>query len=557
MKSLKSKIIILLGVMLFSSNIFLGILNYKDSEELAIDIIQKSNQSELTNISDYYFDKLIFDMEYIVNTWAESSELTEYQRSMGQPKMVADIPDNFSGVYQKWLGLSSSNKDITWIYYALEADGSIFIAPVDPTMPDDYDARLREWYKGTLENKNEVYWTKPYIDAGASGKLLQTVSKPVYKDGRLLGVVGLDIELTKFTEIIRNLSYSKKSEIYLLNSNNEVLSSNSKSQDFFDKNIKHLIPSDTKGKLINIDKEKYVVSSVPIKINDWKLVAVTQTNLRDQLIRIRTRIITIVMITIILSVYLSIRMSRNILKPLKILIGATHEVSEGNYKIRTNIKSDDEFELLSKSFDDMLVHIQRLLKQRDDSYIKTVRVLANAIEASDEYTRGHCERVSSVSLEIAEAMELDHDQKTNLKFACILHDIGKIAVPDYILNKPEKLTDEEYELIKRHPVAGYAIIKSVDFLAEPAKILLSHHERVDGKGYPYGLKGEDITIEARILAAADAYDAMSSTRIYRKETMTFEEIKKELINAKGTQLDSDIVDILIDLLENSEDNYIG
>ncbi len=557
MKSIKSKIIILLGVMLFASNIFLGILNYKDSEALAIDIIQKSNHAELTNISDYYFDKLIFDMEYIVTAWASSPEITEYKRQIGQPKMVSAIPANFDGVYQKWMGLSSSNNDITWIYYALEDDGSIFIAPVDPSMPSNYDARLRDWYKGTLENKNDVYWTRPYIDAGESGKLLQTVSKPVYKDGRLLGVVGLDIELTKFTEIIQNLSYSKKSEIYLLNANNEVLSSNSESIGFFEKNIKNLMTSDIDGQLINVDKEKYILCSVPIKINNWKLVAVTQTNLADQLFRIRTRIIFIVLITILLSVYLSMRMSRNILKPLNILIGATNDVSDGDYKTRTNIKSGDEFELLSKSFDDMLVHIQELLKQRDDSYIKTVSALANAIEASDEYTRGHCERVGSVSLEIAEAIGLSYDQKTNLKFACILHDIGKIAVPDYILNKPGKLSEDEYELIKKHPSAGYAIIKNVDFLAEPAKILLSHHERIDGTGYPYGIKGEDISVESKILAVADTYDAMSSIRIYRKEVMTFAEIKKELVDAKGTQLDSGIVDILMDLLEKSEDHYIS
>lgn len=196
------------------SNIFLGVLNYGNSKTVTSNIIIRNNEDELQNISDYYFDKLILDMEYIVNEWSESSFIQEYEKSPDSPKIVRTIPKDFHSIYGQWNGLVKSMHDITWIYYALESDGSIYIAPVDTTMPDSYDARTRDWYKGTISQSGNIYWTEPYLDAGDSGKILQTVSKAIYKNGRLKGVIGLDIELTKFTEIIKNLSLAKSSSIF-------------------------------------------------------------------------------------------------------------------------------------------------------------------------------------------------------------------------------------------------------------------------------------------------------------------------------------------------------
>jgi putative nucleotidyltransferase with HDIG domain len=541
-----------MGLIILLSSLFLGILNYKESESLAIDIIKRNNNSELKNISDYYFDKLISDMEYIVNSWSNSTDIIKYKKKPGQPKIVSSIPDNFNSIYEKWMGLTWSAKDIAWIYYALEEDGSIFIAPTDETMPLDYDSRTREWYKGTLNQKGEIFWTEPYLDAGESGKRLQTVSKAVYdENGELMGVIGLDIELAKFTEIINRLSYAKNSYIFLLNQENEVLAHNSQDLNYFEKNFIRNLNKNTTDEIINIDKNKYVLSSVPINLNKWRLVAITKTNLEAQLAAIRNRIICIVLIAVFFSIYMAIRISRNLLKPLNNLIIATNQVSDGNFKIRTSIKSNDEFSILSTSFNQMLEQIEILLKERDDNYLNTIKVLANSIEASDEYTRGHCDRVDEISFKIAEKLKLPDHQKNMLKLACILHDVGKIGIPDSILNKPGMLTAQEYELIKKHPLIGYEIIKEIDFLKEPSEIILQHHERIDGYGYPNGILGSEIRIEAKILSVADTYDAMSSLRVYRKKALSFSEIEKELIESKGKQLDADIVDILLELLDGA------
>ena len=550
-KSIRTKIVLSMVFMLVTGGIFLGVSNYTDSKMLAIDILKRNNQSELRNISDYYFEKLIYDMEFIVKTWAEDSDIVSYEKENGQGRYVKSIPENFEEIQGKWVGIIRSMENIAWMYYALEEDGSIFIAPVDETMPSDYDARVRDWYIGTTKENGDVFWTEPYIDAGESGKLLQTVSRGVYRNNELVGVVGLDIELQKFTEIINELSYSKHSYIFLLNQMGDILAHNSE----FPPELKPYVrrAAYNSDELITIDSVEYVSSSVPISINDWKLVAITRTNLESELRIIRNRIFGIVSTVILFGIFISIVLSRHLLRPLNSLILATDEVSRGNFKIRTNTKSKDEFNILSNSFNHMLDHIEDLIEERDKNYLKTVTVLANAIEASDEYTRGHCDRVGEISLKIGKKMGLSERQMDNLRFACILHDVGKIGINDRILNKPSALTMEEYEVIKKHPMIGYEIIKEVDFLEEPANIMLQHHERIDGNGYPNGIKGEEIRLEAKILAVADTYDSISSERVYRKRVFTKEEIKEELIRSSDTQLDGEVVKALLDIL-NEEDN---
>ncbi|MGC8734548.1 MAG: HD domain-containing phosphohydrolase [bacterium] len=185
--------------------------------------------------------------------------------------------------------------------------------------------------------------------------------------------------------------------------------------------------------------------------------------------------------------------------------------------------------------------VQNYAQQLEETYLSTIESLAKAFEAKDRYNKGHMERVLEYGLAIASELDPNLLNDDVLKLSLLFHDIGKIEVPDYILNKPAKLTDEEYEIIKRHPVAGEEILKPVKFLQEVAKVIRQHQERWDGKGYPDGLKGEEIHLYARIVAVADAFDAMTSDRSYRK-SMKVEDAVQEILRNSGTQFDPKVVE---------------
>jgi len=182
-------------------------------------------------------------------------------------------------------------------------------------------------------------------------------------------------------------------------------------------------------------------------------------------------------------------------------------------------------------------------------YLSTIQALNKTVEAKDPYTSGHANRVEKFAVELAKAYHLPFESIQNLKTASILHDIGKIGIHDEILNKASRLTQEEYQEIMRHPAIGAEIISKVNFLSDITTIVKHHHERYDGKGYPDGLSGEDIPIEAAILTIADSYDAMTSDRPYRT-AMTPEEALSELQKNAGTQFHPELVKVFVSIIDH-------
>ena len=181
-----------------------------------------------------------------------------------------------------------------------------------------------------------------------------------------------------------------------------------------------------------------------------------------------------------------------------------------------------------------------LFNDLKSAYFDTIKAIANSIEARDPYTRGHSERVTRFSKAIAEELNWDKNEIKLIDWGGMLHDVGKIGISDSALNKPGKLTDDEYNEIKSHTLIGAQIVKDISFLEPVIPYVLEHHERFDGKGYPRGVAGENISIKGRLLAVADAFDAMTSDRPYRK-ALKPEDALNEILRNKGTQFDSEIV----------------
>jgi putative nucleotidyltransferase with HDIG domain len=182
-------------------------------------------------------------------------------------------------------------------------------------------------------------------------------------------------------------------------------------------------------------------------------------------------------------------------------------------------------------------------------FLSTVSAMANSIDARDPYTKGHSERVTSYAVMIAEELKLSMEELERLRYAGLLHDIGKIRIRDHILHKPGRLTDAEFTEMKKHPEYGVEIMEPVKAFQTILPAMLHHHERFDGRGYPHGLAAENIPLSARILCVADCFDAMTSDRPYRKG-MPVEDAVSELAKNKSTQFDPELVDIFLELVDN-------
>lgn len=186
----------------------------------------------------------------------------------------------------------------------------------------------------------------------------------------------------------------------------------------------------------------------------------------------------------------------------------------------------------------------RLYEELKDSYLQTLTALANAVEARDIYTRGHTERVCYMAQSLCREMGWDSERLWEVKMGGILHDIGKIGVPDAVLTKAQTLTPEEFEIMKQHPLCGAKILEGISFLAPAIPFVLYHHERYDGKGYPYGLRDHQIPIQGRLMAVVDTFDAMTSDRPYRR-AKSFRMALKEIRECAGTQFDPQIADLFL------------
>jgi putative nucleotidyltransferase with HDIG domain len=241
------------------------------------------------------------------------------------------------------------------------------------------------------------------------------------------------------------------------------------------------------------------------------------------------------------SVWLAQRLSR----PIEQLSGALARMATAR-DLSTRLPatgSSRELDLLTTTFNQLMNSVSEAESRTEAAYAGAIRALAAALDARDPYTAGHSERVSVLSVAIGRVLHLPESDIEVLRLGALLHDIGKIGIPDSVLRKPGALTAEEFEAITTHPVVGARILRTIPFLLPHVDIVELHHERPDGLGYPKGLRGDDIPLLARIVHVADAYDAITSARAYRQARSSAEALR-ELWRCSGTQYHAEIVGAL-------------
>jgi putative two-component system response regulator len=211
-------------------------------------------------------------------------------------------------------------------------------------------------------------------------------------------------------------------------------------------------------------------------------------------------------------------------------------------------KMEEEIESYHKNLKKLVaertVKLQEAYSTLKKAHLDSVKVLAGAIDAKDPYTRGHSDRVRQMSLQIAAALGFTEERMEVLEYGALLHDIGKIGIKDEILRKPKALSAEEYQKIREHPLIGVKIVEGIEFFKDKIPMIRNHHEQFDGKGYPDGLAGEAIPLEARIIAVPDAFDAMASLRPHQR-TRSLGDILLEMEQYRGSQFDPRILEIFL------------
>ena len=251
-------------------------------------------------------------------------------------------------------------------------------------------------------------------------------------------------------------------------------------------------------------------------------------------------------------------LSRFMTTPLLRLVDAARQIAGGDFSARVDTENITEIGTLAETFnmmggkiEDQIANLAKAAQENRELFVGTVKALAAAIDGKDKYTRGHSERVARISVAIGKRMGMDADELETLRISALLHDVGKIAIDDNILKKPAALTEEEYEIMKTHPKAGYKIMSQIPAMEPYLPGMYMHHEMVNGKGYPQGLTGDEIPLQGKIVSVADTFDAMTIDRPYSKG-MELGAALERLRSFVDTRYQSDVVEALVEACNAGE-----
>ncbi len=263
----------------------------------------------------------------------------------------------------------------------------------------------------------------------------------------------------------------------------------------------------------------------------------------------RLQIALLAVLVFILILLIGMNLSNIITRPIRDLVSASNKVMEGDYNVTVTPTSKDELAVMASTFNKMIKNVNESRIQILESYDITLEGWSRALDLRSEETKGHTDRVTDLMDKMCVAMEIEGQRLTNIRRGTLLHDIGKMGIPDRILNKPGKLTEEEWKIMRFHPTYAYELLKDIHFLRPALTIPLCHHERWDGEGYPRGLKGQEIPIEARMFALVDVWDAITNDRVYR-QAMSKEEAFQTIRNGAGNHFDPDITEIFLKVVSS-------
>ena len=291
----------------------------------------------------------------------------------------------------------------------------------------------------------------------------------------------------------------------------------------------------------------------PIKDREGKTVAILGIDIpADDIYRmqqeIKKQVVLVLLAGLLVCGILGVLIAGTVSNPVRKLVEGTRQLAKDNLNYRVDVSSRDEIGELAESFNKMAASLAESRERLRNYFFKVTQSLVRALEAKDPYTQGHSERVAGLAYKTALELGASPEKAELIRCVAELHDIGKLVIHDSILNKKEKLNAEEWKVLQEHPVTGEKILKSI-LDEELLRVIRSHHERVDGKGYPDGLRGEAIDVSSQIVSIADSYDAMTSSRSYRGKALSHEDAILEIKRERGAQFLPEVVDAFLKVMQ--------
>jgi len=408
--------------------------------------------------------------------------------------------------------------------------------------------------------------------SGKSSRTVVLVSSPVMYGGRFLGMIGSVVDL-QF--LIRRLEEVSRAGLtpYVVDAQGRLVAASHASyatgqdmkhleivRNFVDEGSKAQLAA-TKEFTIQEGKESTEMLGTysPVTSLDWAVV-VQKPRLEAYrgVFEMQHTARLLALLAVLASIMVSFYAARRIANPLKVLTDSSRAIARGDFSKRVELRSRteigelaDTFNMMSEELQRFVEDLQRAAEENRALFMGSIQMLAGAVDEKDPYTRGHSDRVTRYSLLIAREMGLDDDFLEILRISAQLHDVGKIGIEDHILKKPGALTPEEFEIMKTHTTKGANILRPVSQLKEMLPGIELHHEALDGRGYPYGLQGDQIPLLARVIAVADTFDALTTNRPYQRAHEP-QEALKIIQGLVGKRLDPLAAAALIAVFERGE-----
>src|ERR1700730_15244053 len=412
-----------------------------------------------------------------------------------------------------------------------QSDGAAYgsQAAVQHALRGDRDALGDKYIFVASETPPTLYWVAP-----------------IWTETETPTVAGAVLLAQSLTEIAQTITGSSSLAVGFYDSSGAVLASSLAGSPSLSSEVRHEVTPDTPVRVAT----QWNGRPYRLLVNDWTMrgaqlgylaAAVPADDLSGSLNAIRLVLVALFGAIALGTILIGLALADRITRPIDQLVASMRVVSAGDYSRRVQVGSPDEIGNLATTFNERAAAWQEQVGPRDEASFRNLEALARVIDARDPYTFEHSARVAAISLELAEGMGLPPADLVVLRRSGLLHDVGKIGVPDQILGKTGPLTDDEWASIRRHPVIGFEMLKDVPFLQPSLDPIRHHHERWDGEGYPDKLKGAATSLLARIVTLADAFDAMTSDRPYRK-SFSFEFAAQTIVSEAGRQFDPAVVE---------------